>query len=260
MKKRLFVCILLTLVLIVGGGMSVLGDDIQVVALMYHNVTEDESSHSDWCISPAELDADIGYFIDQGYITMTATELATADINTLYGKKILLLTFDDGYTGFYTKALPVLQKYQAKATMFVISSYIDRYGYLSKEQVKALSDSGLVEIGNHTDRLHQKSYEELNLLYKNYAIFDEIVQDIRSNGQIISQMTGKPVTSMSYPYGLYTSQLDEAVKKELGYKISFSTKYGVIHYNGKTSVPFNRINREHGLSPQDLHARIMSLW
>lgn len=260
MKKRLFVCILLTLVLIIGGGMSVLSDDIQVVSLMYHDVTKDASCYSDWCISPQELDADIGYFMDQGYITMTATELAMADINSLYGKKILLLTFDDGYTGFYTEALPILQKHKAKATMFVISSYIDSEGYLSKEQLKQLADSGLVEIGNHTDRLHQKSYQELEVLYKNYTIFDEIVQDIRSNGEIISQMTGKPVTSMSYPYGLYTSQLDKAVKKELGYKISFSTKYGVIHYNGKTSVPFNRMNREHGVNPKDIHARIVSLW
>ena len=41
---------------------------------------------------------------------MTATELATANMADIDNRKILLLTFDDGYSNFYTEVFPVLKK------------------------------------------------------------------------------------------------------------------------------------------------------
>ena len=47
---------------------------------------------------------------------MTATELATANMADIDNRKILLLTFDDGYSNFYTEVFPILKKNDAKAT------------------------------------------------------------------------------------------------------------------------------------------------
>ena len=52
----------------------------KVAALMYHSVTTDSSRWNDYTISPEQLDADIQYFKSCGYIPMTATELATANM------------------------------------------------------------------------------------------------------------------------------------------------------------------------------------
>ncbi len=49
---------------------------------------------------------------------MTATELATANMADIDNRKILLLTFDDGYSNFYTEVFPIKTKNDAKATMF----------------------------------------------------------------------------------------------------------------------------------------------
>lgn len=226
-----------------------------VAALMYHSVTEDSSRWVDYTISPEQLDEDIQYFTDRGYITMTATELAVANMADIDGRKILLLTLDDGYSNFYTDVFPVLKKHNAKATMYLIGSYINRYGYLSEDETYEMANSGLVEIGNHTNAIHHTPVEQLAAIYNNPNSFFEVLADISSNGEILKRVTGKDITSISWPYGYFTAELDGAVKERLGYAISFGTEYGVNKYNGDTSYPLKRMNREYSLSSQEVFER-----
>lgn len=221
-----------------------------VAALMYHNVTSDPSRWGDYTVSPEQLDADIKYFTDCGYITMTATELATADMSAIDGRKILLLTFDDGYSSFYSEVYPILKRNNAKGTMYLIGSYINRYGYLTEEETYEMAHSGLIEIGNHTDSIHHTPVELLRGIYNSSDSFYEVVEDVKRNGDRLREITGMEITSMSWPYGYYTSELDSAVKNQLGYKISFSTEYDVNYFNGNTAVPLKRMNRENSASTQ----------
>lgn len=221
-----------------------------VAALMYHSVTTDSTRWGDYTASPEQLDADIQYFQSCGYITMTATELATANMADIDGRKILLLTFDDGYANFYTDIFPVLKKNNAKATMYLIGSYINRYGYLNEDETYEMAHSGLVEIGNHTDSIHHTPVDLLHGIYNDPTAFHDVIEDVRRNGEILREITGIEVTSISWPYGYYTDALDSAVKNQLGYKISFSTNYGVNKFNGDTSAPLNRMNREYSADTQ----------
>lgn len=215
-----------------------------VAALMYHSVTTDEKRLSDYAVSPQQLDSDIQYFMDCGYIPMTATELAMENIKTIDKRKILLLTFDDGYDNFYTEVFPILKKHNCKATVFLIGSYIDRYGYLNRDQVNEMAHSGFVEIGNHTDAIHHMPKNLLYDIYNNPDTRLEVLEDIRRNGLILKSITGYDIHSLSWPYGYYTTALDRMVKNKLGYKISFSTNYGVNFFTGNIDNPLNRMNRE----------------
>lgn len=80
-----------------------------------------------------------------------------------------MITFDDGYeTGLYY-VLPLLKKYGMKAVINVVGSYTDEYSrineegkhlsyaYLTWNEIKTLSDSGYVEIGNHTYDMHSNN-------------------------------------------------------------------------------------------------------
>lgn len=225
-----------------------------VVTLMYHEITENEARWSEWCVPPSTLEEDIKYFTDRGYITITASELANESMENLDGKKILLLTFDDGYYGWYTDAYPVLKRNNAKATMFIVGAYINRYGYLSEAQIHEMGNSGLVEIGNHTDRVHQVPLDVLKSIY-NSSSAEDVITDIRNNSKRLSDIVGKTVTSIAWPYGYTTDHLDWRVKNELGYEISFSTNYGVNVYSGDCSILFNRINRELSLTSEELYNR-----
>ena len=221
-----------------------------VAALMYHSVTRNTDRLDDYTVSPEQLESDIRCFMDNGYIPMTASELATEGITNINGRKVLLLTFDDGYDNFYTEVFPILKKCNAKATMFLVGSYIDRYGYLNRDQIYEMAHSGLVEMGNHTNSIH---HINMNLLYNIYndpqAVYD-VIEDVRRNGAFIQSITGYEVTSISWPYGYYTSFLDSAVKRMLGYKISFDTTYGVNIFTGDTVMPLKRMNRESSATTQ----------
>ena len=221
-----------------------------VAALMYHSVTKDAERLSDYTVSPEQLDSDIKYFMDCGYIPMTASELATEKLSNINTRKVLLLTFDDGYDNFYTEVFPILKKYNAKATMFLIGSYIDRYGYLNRDQVYEMAHSGLVEIGNHTDAIHHTPKKLLYDIYNDPETVYDVIEDVSRNGAVIQSITGYEVTSISWPYGYYTSFLDSSVKRMLGYKISFGTTYGVNFFTGDTSTPLKRMNRESSATTQ----------
>ena len=99
MKKLL--TLLATFIFFVSGSASAYAS-CNVVSIMYHNITNDSNRWSDYCIPASVLESDISYFMNNGYITMTASELANTDMSYLNGKKVLLLTFDDGYSGWYT--------------------------------------------------------------------------------------------------------------------------------------------------------------
>ncbi len=240
MKKLTALCIAL-LTLFCGAASA--AADARVVTLMYHEVTSDESRHGDWSISPEQLEEDIEYFTERGYIPITASELANESMDNLDGRKILLLTFDDGYVGWYTDVYPILKRTGAKATMFVVGAYVNRYGYLSEEQIHEMANCGLIEIGSHTDMVHQMPRDALIDLYNSDGSGD-VVMDIRCNMERLSEITGRGITSLSWPYGYYTDELDRRVKSELGCEISFSTSPGVNYYSGGSSVVFNRITRE----------------
>lgn len=228
-----------------------------VVSLMYHNITDNSARWGDYCVPAETLAEDIEYFTSRGYETMTASELVSTGLDYLDGKKILILTFDDGYSGWYTDALPVLRQYNAKATMFVVGSYINTYGYLNEYQIREMAGSGLVEFGSHTDYIHNAQLSSVQSLYNNTYTFWEIVQDIKNSANILKSITGQDVTSMSWPYGYYTDSLDGELKNS-GIKITFSTLYGVNKYNGWETTPFNRINREYSTTPASLYERAES--
>ena len=64
-------------------------------------------------------------------------------------RKPILLTFDDGTAGQYTRVLPVLRKHGFVATFFPMTVVLGRPGWLTRGQVRALARAGM-SIGAHT--------------------------------------------------------------------------------------------------------------
>ena len=102
-------------------------------------------------VSTSEFEAQMAWLEENGYKTITASELADA----LEGKGALpehpvLITFDDGYIDNYQCAFPILKKHQMKAIIFLISDYISMYpNYLTWEQLFEMQAAG-IEFGSHT--------------------------------------------------------------------------------------------------------------
>ncbi|EMB5691426.1 TPA: polysaccharide deacetylase family protein [Acinetobacter baumannii] len=201
--------------------------------LMYHMVREhiDGAKFNKLRVTPEQFEHQVAWMSAQGFHFVTMQELQEN-----WGKhpeKTVAITFDDGYLDNLENAYPVLEKYQAKATIYVVvdrhnrdwstykkahhnSGELAREPKLNDEQVRFLANSGLVEIGSHT-----MTHANLDKLTD-----DECLQELVQSKQQLEQIIGQPVTSFAYPFGIY-SQRDVELTKQAGYHNAVTTKKGI---------------------------------
>ncbi|MCX6798396.1 MAG: polysaccharide deacetylase family protein [Candidatus Falkowbacteria bacterium] len=170
-----------------------------------------------------------GLYLDPTIFANQLKEIKAADYNSFFvseiaqslkeGKalppKSLALTFDDGYADFYTQAWPLLKKYNLKSTLYVIINDLDKPGYIKSSELKELAGSGLVEIGSHT--FNHPDLRTLTARQTNY--------EINLSRQALARLSGQPILSFAYPFGLYTYQ-DLRVVVESAYLAAVSTNPG----------------------------------
>ena len=79
-------------------------------------------------------------------------------------RKYVILTFDDGYKSQYSNAKPILDKYDFKATFYVVCNYIENgKNHMTWDQIESLHKDGQ-DIGSHTmnhDDLSKMSDKEI---------------------------------------------------------------------------------------------------
>ena len=117
--------------------------------LTYHAIEEklpeETSEENEYLfVRPADLEEQLQLLTRKGY------EFCFASQYEITNKKQGILTLDDGYEDNYTNLFPLLKKYRAKATISVVTGNIGHPGNLTADQIREMSDSGLVEIASHT--------------------------------------------------------------------------------------------------------------
>ncbi|SMF79725.1 Peptidoglycan/xylan/chitin deacetylase, PgdA/CDA1 family [Paenibacillus uliginis N3/975] len=113
------------------------------------------------------------------------------------GGKRVALTFDDGPHPKNTlKILDLLEKYDAKATFFMLGNRVDFY----PEIVKEVADQGH-ELGNHT-----WNHKDLTTLSK-----AEGIKEVERTNQAIKSAAGRESTAFRPPYGAVNKQVQSAI-------------------------------------------------
>lgn len=171
-------------------------ENVNVPILMYHTSSENSPGGlAELFVKPSEFELQVKTLAENGYTFCTFDDME--GINKI--KKPILLTFDDGYLENYTEIFPILKKYNAKITIFLIISSVNPSN-LTEEMIKEMSDSGLVKFESHT-----MSHPSLVAVSSSPSLLDKEIQDSKNK---IEAITGKPVTALSYPNG----EFNEAVK------------------------------------------------
>lgn len=112
------------------------------------------------------------------------------------GKRVAL-TFDDGPHPKNTlKIIELLDKYDAKATFFMLGNRVDFYPDIAKK----VADAGH-DLGNHT-----WNHKDLSTLSK-----EEGVQEVEQTNEIIKSATGKESTAFRPPYGSVNEQVQNSI-------------------------------------------------
>jgi peptidoglycan/xylan/chitin deacetylase (PgdA/CDA1 family) len=161
----------------------------------------------------------------------------------------IFLTFDDGCRSFYIHALPLLETLRFKVTVFPVAGYLGMssswdvmpsFPHLTKSQIAEISALGH-EIGSH------------GCTHSNLAYLDMVdcIQELRDSKKILEDITGKPVTSISFPYGDWNMRVWEYAQN-LGYT------HGAICRGHRHHVPgLWPVNGVYGFdTPENIIARI----
>jgi len=200
--------------------------------LMYHRLVEHPSEqgvHGTWT-TVQMFEKHLRLIQRMGFETLTFQDFHDKGFIHRFspGKKYLMITADDGYRDNLTRMLPLLKKYNMKATVYVVSGEthnrwdVDhptnpdvRVPLLSGDEIRALDASGHVEIGGHT-----LSHAKLNELDA-----ESQAKEIRENKRVLEGILGHPMLSFAYPFG-YLNESAKNQAREAGYAYAVSTDSG----------------------------------
>lgn len=178
--------------------------------LMYHSISD---WSSELAVTPENFEKQVKWLKESGYKFVTVSELLALDST----QKTVCLTFDDGFEDNYTQMFPLLQRYNAKATIYLAPD-IANIKKLTGSQIKEMQASGLCEFGAHT-----LTHVNLSQLTDNKS-----KEEIGLSKSRVEALTQSECRAFAYPFGRYTEKTVELVK-EAGFDSAVTVKKGIEH-------------------------------
>lgn len=131
---------------------------------LYHSITASEINYATDIISVSQMRQDLQYLKDNGYTPVFMSELIDFVYHDgLLPEKPILLTFDDGYVDNYTLLFPLLQEFEMKAVVSLITSAIEYSGsnMLSFYDVMEKKEEVAEEVPEMTDESEELEESEV---------------------------------------------------------------------------------------------------
>ena len=200
-------------------GLAAILSKKQVPVLCYHHIRDakprDSENMKSYSVSPSSFAAQMKALSDSGYSAVLPDQLYDYLVNNVeLPAKPVMITFDDTDGEQFSIGATEMQKYGFKGVFFIMTVAINRPRYMTKEQIKNLSDSGHV-IAAHTWDHH---------MVTKYQGTDWDIQFSNPKKQL-EKITGKPLKYFAYPFGLWNQAAIPELKNK-GYQMAFilSTK------------------------------------
>ena len=185
---------------------------INGVCLVFHHVSRKHLDTEECCQCTPESFINIIESLKKNGFTIISVDKLESVIEHNSNQKFSIITFDDVPADMYENAYPYLKRNNIPFTVFITTSFLDKEGYLSSQQLKALNNDPLCTIGAHT-----KSHPLLRFCSDKY---NEIVVA----GDDLERIIGKEVKYFAYPFGSFFSTDSSSMRVALRrYKYSFST-------------------------------------
>ena len=205
-------------------------DDDMMVVLTFHRVVKDNVKNqyyknNQWVHSETMFEKQMSFLADNGYRTLSLDEYydwytGKTNYNT---SKTCVITIDDGDIENYYIVLPILKKYNLKATLFVIASEIEKDAvwnegqtqqvHISEKQINLIkTEYPNFDIQSHTFNMHHMSNNNKPVVYS--MTKEQIIDDFK-------QMEKYDMKYMAYPFGA-SNELVRNTANDFNYKLAFS--------------------------------------
>lgn len=194
------------------------------VILAYHSIGENEAFFT---VSPHNFEKQLKFLRDDNWNVVSLPALTSLlKEQKEIPKKTVVVTFDDAYSDFIENALPLLEKYQIPATLFVPTGLVgtkmkNREGYelpiMDWNQLQCLAQHPLITIGSHS--VTHPTLTELDDVERIRFELEKSKEDIESNLKV-------PCQIFAYPKGKSNTVVQQ--EAAVVYDIAVGTKDGRI--------------------------------
>lgn len=241
----------------------------QFLVLAYHDVEDDAADQRYLSVRTSALNEQISWLLHNGYHVISVQDILDAhDGKKTLPPKAVLLSFDDGYSSFYTRVWPLLQAWNVPALWAPVGSWVDtpenqkvnfgglmtpRDRFATWDMVRELSRSPLIEIGSHTWASHygipanpqgsrepaiaNRFYDKATGRYETDRQFNQrIGDDVRKVTDKITQVTGKAPRAWVWPYGA-ANGTSLAITRQQGYQLAFTLEDGLGNVQELGNIP-----------------------
>lgn len=221
--------------------------------LCYHTV--DPAWPSALALTPSAFAAHAEWLARSRTILPLGEALARLDGRFRPPRGTVALTFDDGFTGVYDHAFPVLRRLRLPATVFLVAQtltpegrkvdWVDRpppapLATLGREQVLEMVEAG-VAFGSH-------SFAHRDLIDLGD---EECERDLRTSREVLEALLDRPVPWLAYPRGRHDARVRRAAQRA-GFSHAFALPEAS-ETRGPFSIP--RVGVYPGNGPITLRAK-----
>jgi poly-beta-1,6-N-acetyl-D-glucosamine N-deacetylase len=213
-----------------------------VAILCYHDLSDDPGSRD--AVPADSLRAHIRRAKAGGWTFLRLSDLIAARAHPeSLPARTMVLTFDDGYRSFLTRALPILREERVPSTLAVVSDFVENPPeqappVLSWAEIVQIDHSGDVEIASHSHALHSwirsdpqgdtspsattRRYLASEDRYEDRGEYVErIRRDMQQSREILRSWLGHGVDAYVWPYGEY-NQVAQGTAIAAGFTITLA--------------------------------------
>ncbi|MCI8655177.1 MAG: DUF5011 domain-containing protein [Clostridia bacterium] len=204
--------------------------------LMYHffyDASKGEKGRDNNWMEISDFEEQMKYLSDNNYYFPTWNEVEDfIDGKITLPQKSVIVTIDDGDQTFIDLAIPVIEKYNVKATSFVVTSW-------NGDWLPQTYRSSHMDFQSHSHDSHRSGANGKGRLVN--MSYEEAVQDVTKSKNIIGSCK-----VFCYPFGHYNDTSVKALK-DSGYTLAFTTQGGRV-YPGANKFALPRVRMSKGVS------------
>jgi peptidoglycan/xylan/chitin deacetylase (PgdA/CDA1 family) len=217
------------------------------VILTYHSISSDGVFDT---VEPKDFIRQLEY-LKKNYMIVPLVEMLKCNgRRAKHAKRMVSITFDDGYQDFYQAVYTLLRKDNLPATVFVATNYVGEKWPFVDNHPKMLTWEQINEISNNNIEIGAHTLSHPNLQKKK---LEDAEYEIKKSKEEIEKHIGKPIHFFSYPFGRYKPKIADMVKSA-GFKGGVGGM-GTIQKDGQIFV-LNRVQVDSSVSFMLFKARL----
>jgi peptidoglycan/xylan/chitin deacetylase (PgdA/CDA1 family) len=191
--------------------------------LFYHRVSDDDDPLA---VSPGRFREQMELLAREGYEVVDLAAAVALLERGVPAQSVVALNFDDGFRDVGENALPVLERFGFRATVFLPTGVIDgtsTFAWYDDEQPALLSWEEVCELDGGA-----LSFEAHTVTHPNLLLLDDAAsrREIAQSKLDLEARLGRTVDAFCYPAGLF-GERERTFVAEAGYRVAVTCEPGV---------------------------------